>query len=118
VLENGKIDVFEHIGDLIESAEGSTNQAGAEVVPALEYHAHDDAVGSVAFHPLHPLLLAVSGSRHFDPIDVEEESPSSGSDDEEVPRGNRQYIRRHRYRPQPSFRDSSFSLWHLGESTS
>jgi len=116
--QNGKIDVFEHVGDLIESAEGSTNQAGAEVVPALEYHAHDDAVGSVAFHPLHSLLLAVSGSRHFDPIDVEDESPSSGSDDEEVPRGDRQaYIRRHRYRPQPSFRDSSFSLWHLGEST-
>jgi hypothetical protein len=77
-----------------------------------------DTVGSVAFHPLHPLLLAVSGSRHFDPVDVEEESGSSSStsDDEGVPRGDGQvHIRRHRYRPQPSFRDNSFSLWHVGK---
>ncbi|KAH9177468.1 WD40 repeat-like protein [Lactarius sanguifluus] len=121
--QNGKISVFELVGDLTESAE----EAGAEValpsinvVPALEYHAHDDAVGSVAFHPLHPLLLAVSGSRHFDPIGVEEESPGSDLSitDEEVPRGDGQVsIRRHRYRPQPSFRDNSFSLW-FGESMS
>ncbi|KAH9006272.1 WD40 repeat-like protein [Lactarius hatsudake] len=121
--QNGKISVFELAGELTESAE----EVGAEValpsmnvVPALEYHAHDDAVGSVAFHPLHPLLLAVSGSRHFDPIGVEEESPGSDSSitDEEVPRGHGQVsIRRHRYRPQPSFRDNSFSLWH-GESMS
>lgn len=126
--QNGKINVFKLVGDLIGSAEGSMDQAGAEaalpmnVVPALEHHAHDDAIGSVAFHPLHPLLLSVSGSRHFDPIGVEEESSGSGSsttDDEGVPRGNGQvYIRRHRYRPQPSFRDNSFGLWDLGESMS
>ncbi|KAI9465183.1 WD40 repeat-like protein [Lactarius psammicola] len=126
--QNGNINVFELVGDLIDSAEGSTDQAGAEVAspnmnvaPALEYHAHDDAVGSVAFHPLHPILLAVSGSRHFDPIGMEEESSDSDSSttDEEVPRGDGQvHIRRHRDRPQPSFRDNSFSLWHLGESMS
>ncbi|KAF8271027.1 WD40 repeat-like protein [Lactarius quietus] len=122
--QNGKINVFELVGDLTESAEGSTptHRAGAEVaLPALEYHAHDDAVGSVAFHPLHPLLLAVSGSRHFDPVDVQEESGSSLSttDDEGVPRGDGQvYVRRHRHRPQPSFRDNSISLWHLGKSMS
>jgi len=121
--QNGNINVFEPVGDLIDS--GTTHQASAEValpavaIPALEYHAHDDAVGSVAFHPLHPLLLAVSGSRHFDPIGVDEENSGSGSDDEEVPRGDRPvHIRRRRYRPQPSFRDSSFSLWQLGGSMS
>jgi hypothetical protein len=40
--QNGNINVFEPVGDVIESAEGSTHQAGAEVaLPALEYHAHD-----------------------------------------------------------------------------
>jgi len=119
--QNGKINVFEIGGELKESAEGSTSTHQAGALPALGYHAHDDAVGSVAFHPFHPLLLAVSGSRHFDPVDVEGESGSSSSstDDEVVPRGDGQVqIRRHRYRPQPSFRDNSFSLWHLGKSMS
>jgi len=81
-----------------------------------------DAIGSVAFHPLHPLLLSVSGSRHFDDIDSDvEEGPGSGSDDsvlgdDEMSRdGTRVPILGHRHRQQPSVRDNSFRLWNVGK---
>lgn len=72
-----------------------------------------DAVGSIAFHPLNPLLLSVSGSRHFDEVDSDgEESSDSSALSEVLSRGDaRVFIRRHRHRPQPSFRDNSFRLW-------
>ena len=46
-----------------------------------------DTVGSVSFHPLHPLILSVSGARHFDFETVtlgpnSDSSDSSNSDDE------------------------------------
>ncbi|KAH9911774.1 uncharacterized protein BXZ73DRAFT_82628 [Epithele typhae] len=56
--ERGCISVF----DLTEPETAA--DAGART-PALQFHAHGDAVGSVAFHPLHPLALSVAGSRHF-----------------------------------------------------
>jgi telomerase Cajal body protein 1 len=42
-----------------------------------------DAVGSVDFHSLRPVLLSVSGSRHWDAV-VASENLSSGSDGEAV----------------------------------
>ena len=74
-----------------------------------------DAVGSIAFHPLNPLLLSVSGSRHFDESDSdEEESSDSSVQGESMSRGDAQvFIQRQRHQPQPSFRDNSFRLWHL-----
>src|SRR5216683_4736483 len=122
-----------------------TDKVGAEEAPlcwsapSLKYHAHDgtricfhfrkdidmdraitDAVGSVVFHPLHPLLLSVSGSRHFDDFDSDgDESSESSVLGEETSRGDtREVIRRHRHRPQPSSRDNSFRLWHFGEPSS
>ena len=76
-----------------------------------------DVVGSVTLHPLHPLLLSVSGSRHFDDIgsDEEESSDSSVLGDETSRDDTRVFIRRPRRRPQPSFRDSSIRLWQIGE---
>ncbi|KAG6831120.1 hypothetical protein H0H87_006145, partial [Tephrocybe sp. NHM501043] len=53
----------------------------AEICPTLEFAAHGDAVGSVAFHPLQPTLLSVSGSRHFE---SDNESESSGAEVEET----------------------------------
>jgi hypothetical protein len=118
----------------------SMDEVGAEEIPTaptLKYHAHDgmrislrndsmnraiaDAIGSVAFHPLHPLLLSVSGSRHFDGIDSGvEERLDSGSDDsvlgDEMSRdGTRVPILGHRHRQQPSVRDKSFRLWNSGK---
>jgi hypothetical protein len=41
-----------------------------------------DAIGSVSFHPLHPLLLSVSGSRHFTlPSSKSKPSNSSSNSD-------------------------------------
>ncbi|KAH7108389.1 WD40-repeat-containing domain protein [Auriculariales sp. MPI-PUGE-AT-0066] len=34
--------------------------------PMYTFAAHGDVVGSVAFHPSHPTVLTVSGSRHFE----------------------------------------------------
>ena len=74
-----------------------------------------DAVGSVAFHPLNPLLLSVSGSRHFDENGSDgEESSDSSVRGESMSRDDAQvFIQRHRHRPQPTFRDNSCRLWDL-----
>ncbi|KAN0125744.1 WD40 repeat-like protein [Russula decolorans] len=98
-----------------------TDEVGAEVAPldgtapTLKYHAHDDTVGSVAFHPLNPLLLSVSGSRHFDETESDgEECSDSSVRGESMSRDDAQvFIQRHRHQPQPYFRDNSFSLWHF-----
>ncbi|KAF9510475.1 hypothetical protein BS47DRAFT_1319637 [Hydnum rufescens UP504] len=34
--------------------------------PKLQYQAHDDSIGSVAFHPIDSIALTVSGSRRFE----------------------------------------------------
>ncbi|KAG6895721.1 hypothetical protein C0993_009267, partial [Termitomyces sp. T159_Od127] len=61
------------------TTEPTTTTASTTHTPTLEYPAHDDAIGSVAFHPLRPSLLSVSGSRHFLEDDLDSES---GSDDD------------------------------------
>lgn len=70
-----------------------------------------DAVGAVAFHPLEPLLLSVSGSRHFDDMDCsanasELDSESSDGSTEDVAA-----VSRLKERPQPSVRDASIKTW-------
>jgi len=120
--QNGNVNMF----SLITAGDNPTDEVGAEEAPlcgagpALKYHAHEDAVGSVAFHPLHPLLLSVSGSRHFDDIDVDGDSDGGESSDssvlgEETSRGvTRAFIQTHRHRPQPWIRDNSLRLWDVG----
>jgi len=116
--QNGNVSMF----SLTTLGAAAPTEVGVEkapldvcsTAPSLKYHAHDDTIGSVAFHPLHPLLLSVSGSRHFDDIDSGEES-SDSSISGEASRGDTEvFIRRHRHRPQPSFRDNSIRLWHFG----
>ncbi|TCD60083.1 hypothetical protein EIP91_010768 [Steccherinum ochraceum] len=60
--------------------------SGATIVssPILQYDAHDDAVGSVGFHPLRSLLLSVSGSRHFSEGSDLDASELSEHDEDEV----------------------------------
>ncbi|KAI0799743.1 WD40-repeat-containing domain protein [Irpex lacteus] len=96
--------------------------------PTLVYDAHDDAVGSVAFHPFKPLLLSVSGSRHFDEapnrdqVDAHSESSNdsnvSSEEDESVEEPQRTtFIKRSRMKPAPLVRDASAKLWSFGHST-
>ena len=70
-------------------------------------------MGSVSFHPLRPLLLSVSGSRHFtedDEDDVSSEDSESG-EEEEPPASPKLLVRRRRERPTPEVKDASVKLW-------
>ncbi|KAI0712713.1 WD40-repeat-containing domain protein [Cerioporus squamosus] len=99
-------------------------------MPIMQYDGHHDAVGSVAFHPLRPLLLSVSGSRHFErsesPMnDSSEESEdghedeNSQSDEEAPPRDQAKstIITINRQRLRPKSQDSSIKLWGFGVGT-
>ncbi|KAI0659486.1 WD40-repeat-containing domain protein [Cubamyces menziesii] len=90
--------------------------------PIMQFDGHRDAVGSVAFHPIQPLLLSVSGSRNFDASSGDvSESSSSSSDDEPVEvadaGASSEKLRRpspvtiSRKRPQPIALDASVKLW-------
>ncbi|KAJ6480378.1 WD40-repeat-containing domain protein [Mycena sanguinolenta] len=92
------------------------HDGGEAVSPTLTWNAHEDAIGSVSFHPTQPMLLSVSGSRHF-----HTESSSSSSDDsdgEEEEKQNdeaeRGTIRRSRVRRGPVTLDSSMKVWDMG----
>ncbi|KAI0308581.1 hypothetical protein OF83DRAFT_1180633 [Amylostereum chailletii] len=109
--ESGNVHMF----DVDEPTSEEEAQGTPVIRPTLSYRAHDDAVGSVAFHPLKPLVLSVSGSRHFDTEDVSRREDSSGSSDEDDAQdAGVRAVKRHRYRPQPSIRDSSVKLWEFG----
>ena len=71
-----------------------------------------DSIGSVAFHPIHPLLLTVSGSRHFDDQALSSESEDSCSDCE----GEGQHTQNVKSprKPQPVTKDSSLKIWSFG----
>lgn len=73
-----------------------------------------DAVGAVAFHPLEPLLLSVSGSRHFDDVGRMASAEGDSESDSELSDGSREkvgVVRRMRERPQPSVHDASIKTW-------
>jgi len=67
--QNGDVSMFdlEHEIDVNAEAENGLENGGSVQAfrPTLKFKAHGDAIGSVSFHPLHPLLLSVSGLRHF-----------------------------------------------------
>ncbi|KAI9058651.1 hypothetical protein FKP32DRAFT_1581045 [Trametes sanguinea] len=96
----------------------------ARSTPIMQFDGHRDAVGSVAFHPLRPLLLSVSGSRHFDASTSGQRSEESSSDsDDEIieleasdanaakPRNTMSSVTIPRKRPQPVTLDASVKLW-------
>jgi hypothetical protein len=69
-----------------------------------------DAIGSVGFHPTRPLLLSVSGSRHFE----ETLSSESDSDEDDVVDGLRRVgARISRTGSTRWARDTSMKLWSL-----
>src|SRR6202042_991412 len=92
LVQNGDVSMFDldHKIDVDAEAENGPDNEGSveQFRPTLKFKAHGglfyslpsviivvsfrinslpptDAIGSVSFHPLHPLLLSVSGSRHF-----------------------------------------------------
>ncbi|KAK7684384.1 hypothetical protein QCA50_012331 [Cerrena zonata] len=75
--------------------------------PLLQYHAHDDTVGSVAFHPSRALLLSVSGSRHFDTPRMSDSDSDDGVTEDEAHIG----VKRWTLEGKPGTRDNSLKLW-------
>ena len=133
--QHGDISFFDLNKPEAENVEGSDHSLEADAV--LRYTAHKggflgmlglrklnmiddlDAVGSVAFHPLRPFLLSVSGSRHFDiNSDINDQSSSSEEDEEEHQdsfEAKRTVVRKSRQRRQPSVRDSVIKLWNFAD---
>lgn len=110
---------------------GNTENDPMNVIrPVQEFKAHADAIGSVTFHPLLPVLLSVSGSRHFDAeasphvsftgSEGNAHSDSDSASDSGEGEGAHCWqrpcgvIERRRARPQPTVRDASIKLWDLG----
>ncbi|EPS99976.1 hypothetical protein FOMPIDRAFT_1030645 [Fomitopsis schrenkii] len=128
--QHGNVALFEAIPMGTDAgATGSVSESEAPSVrspPVLKYTAHEDAIGSVNFHPLRPLLLSVSGSRHFDrspPTTFNEtgssipDSDSSDDGDDHdagesgAPRRKQAVVRISRKNPQPVAYDCSAKLW-------
>ncbi|KAI0087525.1 WD40-repeat-containing domain protein, partial [Irpex rosettiformis] len=64
--KHGEISFFDlnTVQDVVQTSEGGSEIPTNKASPI--YDAHNDAIGSVVFHPFKPLLLSTSGSRHFD----------------------------------------------------
>ncbi|KAF9233382.1 hypothetical protein BU15DRAFT_90379 [Melanogaster broomeanus] len=113
----GKIAMYDlGVGGTVDDGEDFGSKV-REIKPALLYEAHGDTIGAVAFHPLQPVLLSVSGSRHFD--DAGEQSVSSASEDSDSDSSDGSdsdvaVVRKLRRRPQPSVRDASIKMWDFG----
>ncbi|KAH7882011.1 hypothetical protein F5I97DRAFT_1988288 [Phlebopus sp. FC_14] len=111
----GNIKVYSlDFGDAGHDGEGTYVLDGhvRNVGPVLDFKAHEDTIGAVAFHPLQPIMLSVSGSRHFDDDgDVVCDSDSESSEDEVCVESG---VTRSKCRPQPSVRDASMKLWDFG----
>ncbi|KAI0944727.1 hypothetical protein AcW1_002366 [Taiwanofungus camphoratus] len=119
----GTMSVFDlHAGDAKSRTSSEDLQARLQG-PVLQYEAHEDAIGSAAFHPLRPMLLSVSGSRHFhkhrpsSTCRSESSTTESGSEygdsdnDESGDCKNNSVAKISRERPQPLTLDSTVKLW-------
>ncbi|GJE98645.1 WD40 repeat domain-containing protein [Phanerochaete sordida] len=112
---DGEVSLFDLTSVSEEVVPGiGSEAASARTEPRLRFQAHNDAVGSVGFHPYKPLLLSVSGSRHYvegGDSDSEESSEDESGSDDEVSTDVQINVRRPRERPSPSVRDASFKIW-------
>ncbi|KAF9074309.1 WD40-repeat-containing domain protein [Rhodocollybia butyracea] len=82
------------------------------IAPGLSFPAHQDSVGSVAFHPTSARLLSSSGSRNFDFTDSDSDSDleeGNDSGDAETCADTRVVLLRSKR--QPKVQDASLKLW-------
>ncbi|KAH9929327.1 uncharacterized protein B0H18DRAFT_873993, partial [Fomitopsis serialis] len=122
----GNITLFDTTSDESAAASFSAESEAriSRPIPILKYAAHEDAIGSVSFHPLRPVLLSVSGSRHFDGSPLATHASFSSSSDSESDGEDYQtaegynstnrktkVVRIRRKGPQPTTHDSSVKLW-------
>ncbi|KAL1709660.1 WD40-repeat-containing domain protein [Schizophyllum commune] len=95
-----------------------------EVGPTCKVEAHGDAIGSVAFHPLQPIIATASGSRHFDGDEDSSDSDSDSSDEvtDKDEGASSATIRRRigsgkTVGAGPRTRDASIKFWYAGGSS-
>lgn len=109
----GNISIFDLVYPEVFGDEGhegydiNGGQAAQNCSPKLWFKAHNDAVGSTAFHPLMASLLSVSGSRHFTDDDDDD---SSNSGEESMSINNQATVRRTE-RLLPVTVDPSIKIW-------
>ncbi|EIW56334.1 uncharacterized protein TRAVEDRAFT_170197 [Trametes versicolor FP-101664 SS1] len=120
--EDGGISVFDLAAQPDPASGENAPQPSStpRTTPIMQFDAHRDAVGSVAFHPLRPLLLSVSGARHFeDPASASGDRSDSDDDMEDAEivgassakSGEPPGVTVSRQRPQPIALDASVKLW-------
>ncbi|KAF9475604.1 hypothetical protein BDN70DRAFT_935760 [Pholiota conissans] len=113
-VSNGSVSVFElddYDASIALSAEvepSDDNLYPKTISPALQFKAHEDAVGSIAFHPFRPILLSASGSRHF--LDDDD---GSGSDTSSSGEGELSGPAKHSRRSRPVTLDPTMKIWDL-----
>ncbi|PWN52837.1 hypothetical protein IE53DRAFT_373338 [Violaceomyces palustris] len=83
-----------------EKEEGEEKLRKTILQPFAKWKAHEDAIGSISFHPYKPYLMSVSGSRSWADSDSDSET-----EDESGQNGGRTY----------RVLDSSLKVWHLEE---
>ncbi|KAF7759839.1 hypothetical protein Agabi119p4_11534 [Agaricus bisporus var. burnettii] len=71
-----------HVFNLQVPNDGENSSETTVKYPDLTFKGHSDSVPCVGFHPYRPILLSVSGSRHFDDLEGQVDS-DSGSDSDE-----------------------------------
>lgn len=102
--------------DLASTSDTAEPQHEVETVhvsSTCKVAAHEDTIGSVAFHPTQPILATAAGSRHFD-IDESEDSECEDTSDEEGPASSALHEVVGSGRPKaarPRTRDASVKFW-------
>lgn len=119
--QRGDIYMFDLHNDVANSTGEASPASDLRVVhPTMEFDAHNDAIGSVAFHPLRSTLISASGSRHFHPEDddnihseTSSDSDESGEDDDGTGARETSNVIKRLSRPHPVTLDSSIKLWNF-----
>ncbi|KAF8170568.1 hypothetical protein BJ912DRAFT_861117, partial [Pholiota molesta] len=114
VFELGGGDALDDAGISSSMLEPFNDDLGSDAnvtLPKLRFNAHEDAVGSVAFHPFKCLLLSASGSRHF--LDDEDDEGAHDDSDDGSSFGEEGRGRLKWRRSRPVTLDSTMKIWDL-----
>lgn len=128
--QDGSISLFDLHGDSGNEADTDhQSEEMEEILPTLEFKAHGgtinlvhirsfinvrdavDAIGSVGFHVLEPMLLSLSGSRHFSDLNESDSSEGETSDEINESVGTKQAS----VQTGPTVRDASVKLWSFSQ---
>ncbi|KAJ7217514.1 WD40-repeat-containing domain protein [Mycena rebaudengoi] len=104
--QEGKISVFE-----LSEPETQDTAEVPVISPRLMFNAHQDAIGSVTFHPTRSMLLSVAGSRHFETPADNSDSPQDEHDEVDIIEPRNAGVRRRAAQCMPVPFDATMKLW-------